>query len=59
MYYFTDFGISLELVELIKMCLNEAYKIVCVGKYLSAMFPIRSGLKKGDIAFKLCIRLRH
>jgi hypothetical protein len=36
------------LVSLIKMCLNETYSRVCVGKYLSHMFPIKSGLKQGD-----------
>ena len=30
------------------MCLNETYSTVWVGKHLSDMFPIRSGLKQGD-----------
>ena len=30
------------------MCLTETYSRVRVGKNLSEMFPIRSGLKQGD-----------
>jgi hypothetical protein len=33
---------------LIKMCLNEAYSKVRVGKHLSDTFPIQNGLKQGD-----------
>jgi len=43
-----EFGISLKLVRLIKMCLNETYSRVRAGKNLSAMFPITNGLKQGD-----------
>ena len=43
-----EFGITMKLVGLIKMCLNETYSRVRVGKNLSDMFPIRNGLKKGD-----------
>jgi len=39
----------MKLVRLIKMCLNEIYSTVRVGKHLSDMFPIRNGLKQGDI----------
>ena len=38
----------MELVRLIKMCLNEPYSRVWVGKNLSDMFPIRNALKQGD-----------
>jgi hypothetical protein len=31
-----------------KMCLNETYSRVQVGKNLSDMFHIRNGLKQGD-----------
>jgi hypothetical protein len=31
-----------------KMCLNETYSRVRVGKRLCAMFPIKNGLKQGD-----------
>jgi hypothetical protein len=30
------------------MCLIETYSRVRVGRYLSAMFPIKNGLKQGD-----------
>jgi hypothetical protein len=41
-------GIPLKLVRLIKMCLNETYSRVRVGKHLSDRFPIKNGLKQGD-----------
>ena len=44
----TEFGVTKELVRLVKMCLNETYSIVRVGKNLSDRFPIRNGLKQGD-----------
>ena len=43
-----EFGIPMKLVMLIKMCLNETYIRVWVGKHLSDMFPMRNGLKQGD-----------
>ena len=43
-----EFGIPKKQVWLIKMCLNETYSTVWVGKHLSDMFPIRNGLKQGD-----------
>ena len=45
---FIEFGIPMELVKLIKMCLTEKYNRVRVGKNLSDIFPIRNGLKQGD-----------
>jgi hypothetical protein len=38
----------MKLVRLIKMCLNETYSRVWVGKHFSAMFPVKNGLKEGD-----------
>jgi len=38
----------MKLVRLIKLCLNETYSRVRVGKNLSDMFHIRYGLKQGD-----------
>jgi hypothetical protein len=35
-----EFGIPKKLVRLIKMCLNETYNQVHVGKLLSDKFPI-------------------
>jgi hypothetical protein len=43
-----EFGVSKKLVRLIKMCLNETYSKLCVGKLLSDKFPIQNGLKQGD-----------
>jgi hypothetical protein len=43
-----EFGIPLKLVRLVKMCLNETYSRVRVGKYLSDRFPIKNGLEQGD-----------
>jgi len=40
-----EFGISMKLVGLIKMCPNETYSRVRLGKNLSHMFPIRISLK--------------
>jgi hypothetical protein len=50
-YYTTfsfEFGISRKLVGLIKMCLNETYITVHIGKYQSDKFSIQNGLKQGD-----------
>jgi hypothetical protein len=38
----------MKLVRLIKMCLNETYSKVHIGKHLSDSFPIQNGLKQGD-----------
>ena len=43
-----EFAFPMKLVKLIKMCLNETYIRVRVGKYLSDMLPIKNGLKQGD-----------
>jgi hypothetical protein len=43
-----EFGVPMKLVRLIKMCLNEAYSKVCIGKYLSGSFPKQNSLKQGD-----------
>jgi hypothetical protein len=38
----------MKLVRLIKMCLNETYSKVHIGKHFSESFPIKNGLKQGD-----------
>jgi hypothetical protein len=38
----------MELVMLIKMCLNETYIKVRIGKSLSDSFPFQKGLKQSD-----------
>jgi len=41
-----EFCIPMKLVRLIKMCVNEAYSRVQLGKHMSDTFYIRNGLKK-------------
>jgi len=43
-----EFDIPMKVVRVIKMCLNETFWSVCVGKHFSDMFPIKNGLKQGD-----------
>jgi hypothetical protein len=43
-----EFGIPMKVVTVIKMCLNEIYSKVWIGKYLSDAFLIHNGLKQGD-----------
>jgi hypothetical protein len=43
-----EVGVLMKLVRLIKMCLNEIYSEVHIGKYLSESFLIQSGLIQGD-----------
>jgi hypothetical protein len=38
----------MNLVRLIKMCLNEMYSKVRIVTHLSDNFPIQNGLKQGD-----------
>jgi hypothetical protein len=38
----------MKLVRLIKICLNETYSKVRIGKHLSDNFPIQNDLKQGD-----------
>ena len=44
-----EFCIPMKLVGLMKMCLNETYSRFRVGKYLSDILPIMTGLKQGDV----------
>jgi hypothetical protein len=44
-----QFGISMTLAGLIKMCLNKNHSRVRAGKYMSDMFHIKNGLKEGDV----------
>jgi len=54
----TEFGISMKLIRLITMCLNETYSRVRVGKHLSDMFPSKNGLKQGDVLSPLLLNFR-
>ena len=47
--YVIEFGIPLKLVRLIKMCVRETYSRVRVDKRLSDKFPVKSGLRKGNV----------
>jgi hypothetical protein len=38
----------MKLVRLIKMCLNESYNEVRIGKHIIRMFPTQNSLKQGD-----------
>jgi hypothetical protein len=46
----------MKLVRLIKMCLNETYSEVRIGKHLSENFPIQNGLKQGDALLQLLFK---
>jgi hypothetical protein len=50
---FIEYSVPIELVSLIKLCLNETYSRGRVGKHLSDMFPIGKGLKQGDALSQL------
>ena len=50
---FIEYSVSIELVSLIKMCLNESYSRGRVVKHLSDMFPIEKSLKQGDVLSQL------
>jgi hypothetical protein len=40
-----EFGAPMELLRLIKMCLNETYSIVRTGKHLFDTFPVQNSFK--------------
>ena len=48
-----EFAIHMKLVSLIKMCHNETYSRVRVGKLLYDMLPIKNGLKQGEASSPL------
>jgi hypothetical protein len=63
---FVEFGVSMKLVRLVKMCLIETCSKVHIGKHLSDSFPIQCGLKRRstlssplfDFALEYAIRSR-
>ena len=58
-----EFGITMKLVRLIKMCLNETYTRVQVHKHLFGIFHIKNGLKQGSavlpLLFSCAFRVCH
>jgi hypothetical protein len=42
-----EFGMHMKLVRLIKMCVNETYSRVRLGKHLPDMFHIKNRSKQG------------
>jgi hypothetical protein len=42
------FGVPMEQVRQIKLCLNETHSKMRIGKNLYDGFPIQNGLEKGD-----------
>jgi hypothetical protein len=56
-----EFGMAMKLVTLIRMCLNETYSKVCIGKHLSDSFPIQNVKKTRrrfiTTAFQLSFRI--
>ena len=53
----SEFGIPKKLVRLIKVCMNETYSTVWIGKHLSDMLPVRKDLKQGDALTPLLFSL--
>jgi hypothetical protein len=47
---FSEFGVPLKLVTLIKICLNETHIKVSIGQHLSDNFPIQNGIKQDVLA---------
>jgi hypothetical protein len=43
-----DFGVPMEPIRLIKICLSEMCSKVRVGKHLSENFPVQNGVIQGD-----------
>jgi len=50
----TSFVIAVKLVKLIKMCLNETYIVVCIGKNLSNAFHPQNDLEKNETLYFYC-----
>jgi hypothetical protein len=53
-----EFGVSLKLVELIEICLNETYSKAFISKHLSGVFPTKWCQTRCFIAivFQFCLR---
>jgi hypothetical protein len=53
---FTEFGVHMKLVRLIKMCFKETYGKVLIGKHLCHNFPIQNGITQGDALTALLLK---
>jgi hypothetical protein len=56
---FIEFGISRKLVGLIKMCLNETFSTVQIGKNLTCFLWPESRRRFVSIAFQLRFGIRR
>jgi len=55
-----EFDFTMKLVRLLKICLNETYRMFHVGNHLCQMFPIMNGLKMGcynTTSSRICFRV--
>jgi hypothetical protein len=50
-------GIPMKLVRLVKMCLNETYSKVRIGKHFSDSFPTQNCLKQGNALAPLLFKV--
>jgi len=55
-YIIIEFSISIKLVKLMSMCLNELYNKVWIYENFFATFPIKNGLKQGDTSSSLVVK---
>jgi hypothetical protein len=51
-----EFSIPMKVVRLVKMCLNETYSRVRVGKLLSDIFPIKNDLNT-EMLYRHCFSI--
>jgi len=58
-----EFGIAMKLVRLIKVCVNETFSRVELGKHMSDMLPFLEWFETREcfiaIAFQLCFSVCH
>jgi hypothetical protein len=54
-----EFGVAMELVRLIKMCLNETYSKFHTGKHFSETFHTQNGVKHRDALPPLLFNFAH
>jgi sorting nexin-29 len=52
-----EFGIPMNLLRLIKMCMTEMCSRIRIDKNLSDRFPVRNGFKQGDVLSPLLLNL--